>query len=80
MLKISELQAKNIVNMENGKFLGYLTDLDINLETGEIEALIISTSGKMMSFFQKDAEIVIPWSNIYKIGDDVILVHIPKKY
>lgn len=76
MMKISEMQAKDIVNLENGKRLGYITDIDINLETGEIKALIITSSNKMISLFNKEVEIVIPWRNIYKIGDDVILVYI----
>lgn len=76
MMKISEMQAKDIVNLENGKRLGYITDIDINLETGEIKALIITSSNKMISLFNKEVEIVIPWRNIYKIGDDVILVYV----
>ncbi|AIC94911.1 MULTISPECIES: YlmC/YmxH family sporulation protein [Shouchella] len=82
MMKISELSAKDIVNMENGKRLGHLNDLDINLETGRIEAIIISNQGKMMTFLgNRDAgETVIPWKNIVKIGSDVILVELPERY
>ncbi|WP_096199272.1 YlmC/YmxH family sporulation protein [Bacillus sp. FJAT-45350] len=77
MLKVSDLQTKDIVNVDNGRRLGNLGDLDINLETGEIDSIIISGTGKMMSFFQKEEEVVIPWSNIVKIGSDVILVQLP---
>ncbi|OLO40807.1 YlmC/YmxH family sporulation protein [Alkalihalophilus pseudofirmus] len=81
MMKISDLQSKDIVNMENGKRLGHLTDLDINLTTGQIDAIIINGTGKMMSFFNRDTEeFVIPWGNIVKIGNDVILVHVPEPY
>ncbi|GAE33868.1 YlmC/YmxH family sporulation protein [Halalkalibacter akibai] len=81
MMKISDLQVKDIVNMENGKRLGQLTDLDINLSTGTIEALVINASGKMMGLFGKESEeIVIPWKNIIRIGSDVILVEVPSAY
>lgn len=80
MMKISDLQAKDIVNLETGKRLGHLTDLDLNLETGQIESMIISSSGKMMGFFGKDEEVIIPWTNIIKIGSDVILVKTPKPF
>lgn len=80
MMKISDMQVKDIVNMENGKRLGYVTDIDINLETGQISALIINGSSKVMSFFNRNQELIIPWRNIYKIGDDVILVHVPDEY
>lgn len=77
MLKISDLQAKDIVNMANGKRLGHLTDLEINLETGTIEALIIDGGGKMMGLFGKESEeVFIPWKNIIRIGADVILVEV----
>ncbi|TSB46334.1 YlmC/YmxH family sporulation protein [Alkalicoccobacillus porphyridii] len=74
MMKISDLQAKDIVNLETGKRLGHLTDLDLNLSNGQIESIIISSGGKMMSLFGKEEEFIIPWSNIIKIGSDVILV------
>ncbi|WP_368506093.1 YlmC/YmxH family sporulation protein [Alkalihalophilus sp. As8PL] len=79
MMKISDLQAKDIVNMENGKRLGHLTDLDINLTTGAIEAMVINGTGKMMGLFGKEEqEVIIPWKNIIRIGSDVILVEVPE--
>ncbi|WP_054709104.1 YlmC/YmxH family sporulation protein [Bacillus sp. JCM 19041] len=82
MIKISELSSKDIVNMDNGKRLGHLNDLDINLETGKIEAIIIASSGKVMQLLgQRDhQEVIIPWKNILKIGSDVILVELPERY
>lgn len=82
MIKISELSSKDIVNMENGKRLGHLNDLDINLNTGRIEAIIISSQGKMMNLLgSRDSnETIIPWKNILKIGSDVILVELPERY
>lgn len=81
MIKISELQVKDIVNMDNGKRLGHLTDLDIDLNTGQIKALIINGSGKMMGLFGKEMdEVFIPWKNIIRIGSDVILVEVPTGY
>ncbi|HHW38310.1 MAG TPA: YlmC/YmxH family sporulation protein [Bacillales bacterium] len=74
MLTITDFQIKDVVNVADGKKLGNITDLDINLVTGKIDAIIIQTGSKMMGFFGKNDEVVIPWSNIVKIGTDVILV------
>lgn len=74
MVKISEFQIKDVVNIADGKKLGNIGDIDINLTTGKIDAVIISGSGRVLGFFGKDEEIVIPWRNILKIGEDVILV------
>ncbi|MBM4764010.1 YlmC/YmxH family sporulation protein [Bacillus sp. B15-48] len=74
MLKVSEFQIKDVVNIADGKKLGNIDDIDINLDTGKIESIVIGGGGRMMGFFGKDEEVVIPWANILKIGEDVILV------
>ncbi|MGY3713998.1 YlmC/YmxH family sporulation protein [Sutcliffiella cohnii] len=80
MVKISEFQIKDVVNVSEGKKLGTIGDIDINLATGKIEAIIVSGSGKMLGLFNKEQEIIIPWRNIVKIGADVILVRHQTKY
>lgn len=74
MPRISDFQTKEIVNVENGKRLGHVGDLDVNLSSGKIENLIIPGAGKIMGLFGRDNDIVVPWSNIVRIGADVILV------
>ncbi|WP_044893845.1 YlmC/YmxH family sporulation protein [Bacillus alveayuensis] len=74
MIKISEFQSKDVVNVANGKKLGNIGDIDINLQTGYIEAVIILRTGKIFGLFGKEEETIIPWSNIVKVGADVILV------
>lgn len=74
MIRISEFQLKDVVNVSDGRKLGNIGDIDINLDTGKIESIIISQTGKLLGFFSKDDEIIIPWNQIIKIGTDVILV------
>lgn len=74
MIKISEFQVKDVVNVSNGQKLGHIADLEINLTTGKIEAIVIPGAGKMMGLFARESDVVIPWRNIVKIGSDVILV------
>jgi YlmC/YmxH family sporulation protein len=76
MVKISEFQTKDVVNVSDGKRLGNVGDIDIDLVTGKIESIIIVGSGRVFGFLNKDPEIVIPWRNIVKIGEDVILVRL----
>lgn len=78
MGKISEFQIKDVVNISDGKRLGQIGDIEINLTTGKIEAIVISKSGRVLGLFGKDDDVVIPWSNIIKIGEDVILVRTNK--
>lgn len=74
MVKISEFQIKDVVNVSDGKKLGNIGDIEINLTTGKIEAVIVTGNGKVLGFFGREEDIVIPWKNIIKIGQDVILV------
>jgi YlmC/YmxH family sporulation protein len=76
MVKISEFQSKDVVNVANGKKLGNIGDIDINLQTGHIESIIILRTGKILGLFGREEETIIPWSNIVKVGTDVILVRL----
>lgn len=74
MLKVSEFQIKDVVNVSDGKRLGNIDDIEINLDTGKIEAVIVGGAGRVLGLFGKDDEVVIPWQHILKIGEDVVLV------
>ncbi|MCA1029989.1 YlmC/YmxH family sporulation protein [Bacillus timonensis] len=76
MVKISDFQTKDVINVSDGRKLGNIGDIDINLMNGKIEAIIISGPGKVLGFFGKEDEVVIPWKNIVKVGEDVVLVRI----
>ncbi len=73
MIKISEFQVKDIVNTLDGKRLGNVGDIDINLLTGRINSITVG-AGNMLSFLNKEEEIVIPWNKIKIIGEDVFFV------
>lgn len=74
MVKISEFQTKDVINIFDGKKLGTVNDLEIDLRSGRVEALVVPTQGKLFGFFGNGTEYIIPWKNIIKIGLDVILV------
>ena len=70
-----DFKHKEVININNGKRLGYVQDVCADLETGMITSIIVPGSNKIMSFFNQNNDIVIPWQNIKCIGDDLILVH-----
>ena len=71
-----DFKHKEVININNGKRLGYVQDVCADLETGMITSIIVPGSNKIMSFFNLNNDIVIPWQNIKCIGDDLILVEI----
>ena len=78
MLKESgmDFRHKEVVNINNGKRLGFVQDVGANLETGRITSIIVPGGKKLMSMFAKEDDIVIEWEKIKCIGDDIILVDI----
>jgi YlmC/YmxH family sporulation protein len=76
MVKISELQAKDVVSISDGKRLGQIGDLDIDLENGMIRSIIVPGGGRFLGMFGSGQDYVIPWSSIVKIGADVVLVEV----
>lgn len=75
MVKLSELQIKEIIIVDSGKRLGHINDLEIDLESGKIIAIIIADPDKKSGIFGKPEELIIYWEQIVTIGTDVILVN-----
>ena len=67
---------KEIINIADGKRLGYVCDVDFDLEQGRVDALIVPCKLGFFGLFKKSGEYVIPWQNIKKFGDDIIIVEI----
>jgi len=74
MITLSELQMKEVVMLTDGKRLGHIVDLEIDVETGHIIAIIILEKEERSSFFQKATEKSIYWKHIKTIGEDIILI------
>lgn len=74
MITLSELQQKEVVMMESGERLGYITDLEIDETNGIIKAIIISERQATGSLFQRSTERMIAWEQIVIIGADIILI------
>ena len=78
MYRAGELRQKEVININDATRLGYVSDVEVTLNKGEIEAIIVP--GKMKLFhFGKNDDLIIEWGNIKVIGEDVILVDIPPK-
>ena len=78
MTKISDFQSKDIVNITDGKKLGNIHDLEVDITTGQIHALYVSNHSRWTSMFQRDDEIRVAWSQIKSIGKDIIFVELTK--
>jgi YlmC/YmxH family sporulation protein len=74
MFKVSELRNKEVINMTDGERLGYVCDMEINRSTGHVQALIVPGRDKQ-KFFGKNSSLRIPWSEVERIGQDLIVIN-----
>lgn len=68
-----KLREKVVVNMYDGKTMGYIRDMTIDPSTGRICSIVVP-GGEGLSWLFRSRQCVIPWGDICKIGEDVILV------
>lgn len=71
-----ELRQKEVINVCDGARLGAICDLELDICAGTILALIVPGPARCFGLLHSAEELVIPFCQIKKIGEDVILVEI----
>lgn len=71
-MKLSELQKKDIVNINTGERVGNIIDVNISSD-GYVTSLVADRTN-FRFIFNSNSEIEITFNQIVKIGEDVILV------
>ncbi len=70
----SDLKCKEVINVCDGGRLGCVTDLELDLCTGQILSIVVPGEGRLLGLLRCRDGVVIPFCRIQKIGEDVILV------
>ena len=72
-----DFKHKEVIDINNGKRLGYVQDVCADFQSGKITSIIVpGRNNKFLSLFSDNNDIVIPWEHIHCIGEDLILVKI----
>lgn len=74
-MRLTELQNKDIVDIESGRVIGSIIDILLD-ENGTLESLVVEKTKFLISLFTSKDEIEVKWKQIEKIGQDVILVRL----
>ncbi|MDI6711171.1 MAG: YlmC/YmxH family sporulation protein [Thermoanaerobacterales bacterium] len=72
MFKASELSDRDIVNIIDGRRLGAVKDMHVD-EAGVVRAVVLQGPKKLLGLWH-GKDIVIPWSQVRKVGVDAVLV------
>ena len=71
-----DFKHKEVINIKDGRRLGFVQDVTADLESGVITSIIVPGNNKLLNVFAGNNDIVIPWQNIKCIGEDIILIEI----
>ena len=72
-----DFKRKEVINITDGRRLGFVQDVCADLETGKITSIIVpGGTNKLINFLSSSNDIVIEWNKIKCIGEDLILVEI----
>ncbi len=75
MISTDKLKNKEVINISDGRSLGFVYDIEVDLDKGVIDGIVIpGARGFMGLFSKKDTDVVIKWDKVKTVGDDVILV------
>ncbi|NLL48979.1 MAG: YlmC/YmxH family sporulation protein [Firmicutes bacterium] len=74
MIKTSELRKLDVINMEEGRYLGSVCDLDLDPDTGRIVSLVVDELGTLRFWQRRRLDLDIPWRDVVLVGADVVLV------
>ncbi len=73
---LTTLRTKEIINIKTGTKLGYLDDVEIDTNDGQVISFIVYGRPRFFGFFGKEDDVVIKCEDIQIVGTDTILVSI----
>ncbi|MBQ9966127.1 MAG: YlmC/YmxH family sporulation protein [Clostridia bacterium] len=74
MCRIYEFGYKEVIDLSDGSRLGYISDVEIDIESGQVRSAVIPGRLRLFGLLGREDDKVIPWEHIEKIGEDIILV------
>lgn len=75
-VRFSELHCKEVICLGDGRRLGFVSDVNIELPCGQVVSITVPGHSKFFGLGARRDDYVIPWSCIRRIGPDIILVDI----
>ncbi len=73
-MTIGELRCKEVINVSDGSRYGYVGDAEVDLDTGQIRALIVPGRLRLFGLLGREPQQIFPWPAVRRFGEDIILV------
>lgn len=75
-MRITELHCKEVICISDGRRLGFICDVEVELPSGNIIAIVVPGPCRLFGVIGRQDDYVIPWRCIKRIGPDIVLVDI----
>ena len=73
-LRFTQLQCKEVICVTDGRRLGFISDVLVEVPEGQICAIIVPGPCRILGVAGRKDDYVIPWNCIKRIGPDIVLV------
>lgn len=74
LCRIDELKNKQVVCVKDGGVLGFVSDVELDTQSGNLTAIVIFGRLRFFGLLGREDDVIIPWSDIRVIGNETILV------
>ncbi len=68
-----DLQCKEVINLNDGRKLGSICDVEIDICSGNICAIAVPLRENFFSFSRAET-LRVAWCDVEKIGEDIIFI------
>ncbi len=72
--RIIEMRNREVINVNDGRRLGTVCDVEIDTRTGKLASIIIYGKPKLFGLLGREEDMVIPFEEIQVFGEETILV------
>ena len=73
-MKFTELQCKEVICVSDGRRLGFVTDVLVEMPEGKVCAIVVPGPCRLLGVAGRQEDFIIPWKSICRIGPDIVLV------
>ena len=72
--RIAELRCKEVISVADGSRFGYVGDMEVDLDSGQVRALVVPGRRRLFGLLGREEDRYIPWQSVQRFGEDIILV------
>lgn len=73
-VRLGDLRYKEVINVSDGTRYGYVGDVELDVETGQVRAIVVPGRLRLLGLLGREEERVFPWQAVRRFGEDIILV------